>query len=281
MSTVTAGDVNIASEILRQPILQLDSGGMIPQSEFEIVRSILEPPPPTPTPARSTATAGSSHAMSVPANSHPQFAPVGTGNTQIGGGLIDYYTANPGQIQPAQPVTNIAVQPPQMIPPGYANKPSPFPPWLVATLAGMGCFTILVLMILMKLWGTTDIGQQQAWQQQQSAYMRQSQETNERVIEAAEEVGQKREVCISFYCGDRTQRSNSSRSDSGRSSTPTAPTATPQARQVVRAWVDANPSVTYQDLESYVAWAQQSPQEARSQGLPPASELYAAVQELK
>lgn len=61
--------------------------------------------------------------------------------------------------------------------------------------------TLITTISLIRIWGTTDIAQQQAYQERIDAQYNEIGKRYDRLAKATEKLGKKSDVCVSFYCG--------------------------------------------------------------------------------
>lgn len=77
---------------------------------------------------------------------------------------------------------------------------------IVIALIFAGC--IMSLTALIKVWGTTDIAQQQAYQERIDNQYSEIGKRYDRLAKATEKLGKKADVCVSFYCGGNNGRND-------------------------------------------------------------------------
>jgi hypothetical protein len=71
----------------------------------------------------------------------------------------------------------------------------------ILLLAAIFAGTLITTISLMKIWGTTDIAQQQAYQERVDRQYNEIGKRYDRLAKATEKLGKKSDVCVSFYCG--------------------------------------------------------------------------------
>lgn len=75
----------------------------------------------------------------------------------------------------------------------------------IITLALIFSGCLVVTMSLIKIWGTTDVAQQQAYQERIDNQYNEIGKRYDKLAKVTEKLGKKSDVCVSFYCAARNQ----------------------------------------------------------------------------
>lgn len=156
---------------------------------------------------------------------------------------------------------------------------------IVLSLIFCGCF--VATLSLIKIWGTTDVAQQQAFQERIDNQYNQIGQRYDRLARATEKLGKKSDVCISLFCGNRSD-STTNESQLTRSVSPTSDTNNPpyigeisdrntnntQAEIEVRRW--QKKGYSKRDALSFIEWIRRNP----GNGYPDANDMLQVVNRL-
>lgn len=155
---------------------------------------------------------------------------------------------------------------------------------IVLSLIFCGCF--VATLSLIKIWGTTDVAQQQAFQERVDNQYNQIGQRYDRLARATEKLGKKSDVCVSLFCGNRSDSASNesqlTRNDS-ISTTSNSPynmgdisyrENTTQAELEVRRW--KKKGYTKRDALSFIEWIRRNP----GNGYPDANDMLQVVNRL-
>lgn len=157
---------------------------------------------------------------------------------------------------------------------------------IVLSLIFCGCF--VATLSLIKIWGTTDVAQQQAFQERIDNQYNQIGQRYDRLAKATEKLGKKSDVCISLFCGN-SRNSDSNESQLTRSASPASDTnnspydmgeissttsINTQAEIEVRRW--QKKGYSKRDALSFIEWIRRNP----GNGYPDANDMLQVVNKL-
>lgn len=155
---------------------------------------------------------------------------------------------------------------------------------IVLSLIFCGCF--VATLSLIKIWGTTDVAQQQAFQERVDNQYNQIGQRYDRLARATEKLGKKNDVCISLFCGGNRDSSDSNGSQLTRNDSISTTSNTPydmgeisyqnntQAELEVRRW--KKKGYSKRDALSFIEWIRRNP----GNGYPNANDMLQVVNRL-
>lgn len=165
---------------------------------------------------------------------------------------------------------------------------------IILALIFSSCFVATVSLI--KIWGTTDIAQQQAYQERIDNQYREIGNRYDKLTKATEKLGKKSDICVSLYCGGNNGSTKEVRetSDTLNSESQTirsysqsifnpAPSSASSEDEYkalieVTRWKRAGHSLD--KASAFVTWVKQNPRVAKSEGYPSHQALSKIINEI-
>ena len=160
----------------------------------------------------------------------------------------------------------------------------------IITLALIFSGCLIITMSLIKIWGTTDLAQQQAYQERIDNQYNEIGKRYDKLAKATEKLGKKSDVCVSFYCGSRHQDDHANEPRENRENSTSTNYGSISYTQDLdnQDYYNALIEVTRwkrdghskSKANAFVSWIQKNPQLAKTEGYPSYPAVTKAVQEI-